>query len=918
MFNRKSMRESVQYVPVDPEGDGIGQPQMDAAWRLAKDSGINILRDKGLSMVALAPDGTVVGALWSTEAGRQFSFDVAVHPQWRRMGIGARLAQEGKSMYDQEAYPGGMELDAVSEGGEGLAKGLGLNKVREAPGHKFYAGAKEVPQSLEPFAAVHQSKKTQPGDFQNEVQRIVTQVLNPTDMANPDDDEHADASRGALDVLNERAFKEPYWNYVWHFDPDYRDELAKAANHMIKRFRMMPDAQKKMVLDKMAPQGAKPQAPQGGAGGGMGGGAPPPPGAAPGGAPPPPMAASNRATKVANHSMYLTKGVGRYKLRGSLASNLAAGTLQYMRGDGALYVLRGPKDVAMSRSGPSPAATTLIETEMPGAVLDAMVEALSSTKVPDPQATAKAIADRAWATGQWDLMPASVAMGGVMVGFMLAEHAGQEPGEVSAMRKAIGGAMGPYVDRLISALRNEGVAVAEKALPMPSCTEAGRAQRDGQDANKLHSPDQPADRANPSVLGAGDASHSTDVPSLVMTIANPGADAGAKENSIRRLIEVVCKYPECYEPHKLSEEEAARIAARCPECRHAGALVRFVKLFDADDADLMEAYVQAGGPMEKSLISHIVSSQWRKDIMDAVPEMAVQASPGGAIVNNEFLGALDMSDPSARKVVAAILSSGARKVADNLLNRKVMEALSKSGNGSARRDDPIARLALGRGGSARYFAMAWLLGGDEADKSMAMDSLRHMERDSDPHSYRQRALACVAFIQAGLDEAGRLAWRILGVLPKDVAFLGTNASGYMGENRIDHDGGRIPDALQFHSLPDDCEQLAKNLITISDTPGMLSLLHLCAKHLDSHPKDGDVRRVGEMLQDALDGVGKGDVAGEVMPTEHRSAMLADGSVMVSRGGVHEVDGVCFASSQSDARRIATLLISKGKMASADK
>jgi GNAT superfamily N-acetyltransferase len=144
--NCKFAQAGVRYVPVgedDFDGDRLDQATLDAAWRLAKESGINILRSKQLSMVAVSPDGKAIGALWTTEGGYgdKYSFDVAVSPEWRRMGIGSRLAQEGKAMHDPEAWPEGMELDAVSEGGEALSRGLGLSPVREAPGRRFYASA---------------------------------------------------------------------------------------------------------------------------------------------------------------------------------------------------------------------------------------------------------------------------------------------------------------------------------------------------------------------------------------------------------------------------------------------------------------------------------------------------------------------------------------------------------------------------------------------------------------------------------------------------------------------------------------------------------------------------------------------------------------------------------------------------------
>lgn len=70
------------------------------AYTLAKDSGLNILRDKDPACYAL--DGErVVGCLFVTDSNQKFSFDIAVDPKFRNKGIGTKLIDMGIQEYEQ-------------------------------------------------------------------------------------------------------------------------------------------------------------------------------------------------------------------------------------------------------------------------------------------------------------------------------------------------------------------------------------------------------------------------------------------------------------------------------------------------------------------------------------------------------------------------------------------------------------------------------------------------------------------------------------------------------------------------------------------------------------------------------------------------------------------------------------------------
>jgi len=74
----------------DEEGGGDTHDLIDQAERLAKSSGINILRNMEIEYVAMEGH-EVVGALWCGRLGDEFSFDVVVSPSFQRRGIGKQL-----------------------------------------------------------------------------------------------------------------------------------------------------------------------------------------------------------------------------------------------------------------------------------------------------------------------------------------------------------------------------------------------------------------------------------------------------------------------------------------------------------------------------------------------------------------------------------------------------------------------------------------------------------------------------------------------------------------------------------------------------------------------------------------------------------------------------------------------------------
>jgi len=122
----------------------------DQADQIAAKSGIRILRDKELSMVAL--DGeNVVGALYTSfgphEDEEIYSFDVVVAKEHEGRGIGRRLAEIGISEFGQyqDIPEAKMKLDVVNPAMQRILSKLGLCVTGTAPGRVFMEKPNAMP-----------------------------------------------------------------------------------------------------------------------------------------------------------------------------------------------------------------------------------------------------------------------------------------------------------------------------------------------------------------------------------------------------------------------------------------------------------------------------------------------------------------------------------------------------------------------------------------------------------------------------------------------------------------------------------------------------------------------------------------------------------------------------------------------------
>lgn len=116
----------IDYVYISEE-DMPDQELLDEAWSIARTSGINILRNQDLHTIAVL-NGHAVGALFVSNSGPNYSFDVVVHPKYQRQGIGFELAKIGNNRQHEDGFevqfPEGLKHKIVSPGGERLVQKL--------------------------------------------------------------------------------------------------------------------------------------------------------------------------------------------------------------------------------------------------------------------------------------------------------------------------------------------------------------------------------------------------------------------------------------------------------------------------------------------------------------------------------------------------------------------------------------------------------------------------------------------------------------------------------------------------------------------------------------------------------------------------------------------------------------------------
>lgn len=117
------------------------------ALKIAKDSGINILRGKTLSQVYIDKTDIVRGGLWTEIDGNKFSFDIVVDKNSRKKGIGSMLIKEALIEFNSLNEDGSLvlDIDVTSNEMKRLLEKNGFVVTGKEGGHIFMTKSKHQP-----------------------------------------------------------------------------------------------------------------------------------------------------------------------------------------------------------------------------------------------------------------------------------------------------------------------------------------------------------------------------------------------------------------------------------------------------------------------------------------------------------------------------------------------------------------------------------------------------------------------------------------------------------------------------------------------------------------------------------------------------------------------------------------------------
>ena len=94
----------------------------DEALKIAKNEGLNILRDKNLSSILIdSKFKKVIGGIWISDNSNKFSFDIAIDSSYQKKGLSDILIKNAikeyrmqKYMYDDMGKDFKMEVDVIN------------------------------------------------------------------------------------------------------------------------------------------------------------------------------------------------------------------------------------------------------------------------------------------------------------------------------------------------------------------------------------------------------------------------------------------------------------------------------------------------------------------------------------------------------------------------------------------------------------------------------------------------------------------------------------------------------------------------------------------------------------------------------------------------------------------------------------
>lgn len=618
-----------------------------------------------------------------------------------------------------------------------------------------------------------------------------------------------------------------YWEYVFDYDNTYYDAVKNLAN------RFISEGTVDQVMEQVP---FVPPQQQGGGAGGMG------------------FASRARQTKKA---MYLLRRDGRrYRLRGTLGDSILRGKLAYPDQEGNFRRMRAiSKDNIVVPRG-SMSAKAVKSLEMIKKLIVREIAHILRGKVDDPQGAAAATMDRARRRCKMDALPVTVALNGPAraLAAMRRVEGAEIPPETTDAIRAMGRLMAPYIEDLKLGLKKDDIRFVDMEADLKPTYDVA-----------------PAVKRSPSVLKEEDIDVSSDVKSLVMTLATSDDLAPLAARRLKRLI---CRHPDLLEREGFSEADLGALE----KTESGNGVVMMERLRRADDADFLEAYYDYDQRDEETarLLVDLAAAQRRSSVIGAIPGLCARGLSGSEPwVSLPYFCHLNPADTNARHVIIDVCRAregGMLSLPGDILDRKVMGAWL---NGTSADEMEEFLESCKKSRILTCFAICWLA--ENAGDRLSEKALGALPRgDSD-----ENAMACLATL--GLGQAFMRAARRLGVTPRGMATIAGKKAiiPYLKNNRIDWDDKPVPRASEIFSAPEDAVPLARNLASIEDKDGLMVLLRKCAE--GTRGRNGKKQKqLAQFVWDALKELGA---------EEEAAVLLKSMGLIFSKGQIRGVPSV---------------------------
>ena len=689
-----------------------------------------------------------------------------------------------------------------------------------------------------------------------------------------------------------------YYFYLKRYDKQFLRKLSDLVRKLVNTYQNDPERMKKELSMFEAQQ--QPAEPAMGA-----------PGMDPmmGGDPmAQPMAYNvSRMRKESVRRLYIKRKDKGFLLRNTLVGKLLSGKHDYLDAEGKTRTMSidGDEDAYVSRVGATAKIIFRLEEDMAKDMMEAISEELVSNGVDDGQEIAKQIVSEYMDDGKIDLKPVMTRISDISKGILLSQGVDgvEEPEEISGLRSVIGRTMSRYIEPLKSSLMSDGISIDEFVY--------------GEDQDE--SPSRYPTRSTPHVLGRNRIKSSMDARSLVMTIASGETDSEDRAAAIDRLIDLICTHPEAYEAQRLSPSDVRAIESRVGRdeviSQSLSRLKKFVSLFSSDDHGVLRAYSESD-PSDRRMISNLVASQGRDEIVKTNPWMGLQKMGDDYLVNDKFVSKMKTDNEESIMLLGKIMTlinGGSLKPSRMLIN-KVMGALAESG------DKRLERVCLDSRSVAKNYAIVRLLEhGTPEDRSLALSSLRDMVAKPYLQDEDVRLMTAVAAVRAGGDDGQvmSLVREALGISPNEIKRYLDNmmVSSYMMHNRVGADGSDLPSSADILEITDDPLPLIKDYHRLAKAgdKDSLAAMHKILLLMGQEPSDDFERNYAlRYLQEALVDVGVDESVVSVLvpkevtakPAQRRREVRAmpDGNLLVKDRGFYSVYGtdIRFSTSPSQA------------------